>query len=254
MGKGSNINIQIMGNFDTNSSLAIIVLAAFIHASFQASVSTLTLMSGHALGKKTAHGRLLWLIGNFVAGVGTMSLLLLSTLAFFLSKFFAFGTPLLFWAVTSGAVIGVGISVWLFYYRDPRGTSLWLPRHLAEYLGKRSKATKHTAEAYSLGLSSVISELLFVFAPILVTALVLIRLPYELQLIGIIVYTAISLLPLLIIGMLIGGGHTIAHIQRWRESNKRFLQFAAGGALLILGMYVYVERVVVTGVSAMGLR
>lgn len=241
-----------MGNFDTNSSLAIIVLAALIHASFQTSVSTLTLMSGHALGKKTAHGRLLWLITHFILGVGTMSLLLLSTLAFFLSKFFAFGTPLLFWAFTSGAVIGVGISVWLFYYRSPRGTSLWLPRHMADYLSKRSKATKHTAEAYSLGLSSVVSELLFVFAPILVTALVLIRLPYQFQLVGIITYTVISLLPLIAVGMLIGGGHTLSRIQRWRETNKRFLQFAAGGALLVLGMYVYVERVVVTSVALTG--
>lgn len=241
-----------MGNFDTNSSLAIIVLAALIHASFQTSISTLTLMSGHALGKKTAHGRLLWLIGNFITGVGTMSLLLLSTLAFFLAKTFAFGTPSLFWAGTSGAVIGVGISVWLFYYRNQQGTSLWLPRHMADYLAKRSKATKHTAEAYSLGLSSVIGELLFIFAPLLVTALVVIRLPYELQLVGLLIYVTLSLLPLLIIGMLIGSGHTLARIQRWRESNKHFLQFAAGGALLVLGMYVYVERVVVTSVALTG--
>ncbi len=243
-----------MGDFDTNSSLAIIVLAALIHASFQASVSTLTLMSGHALGKKTAHGRLLQLMGGFTGGVAVMSTLLLSTLAYVLSQLFASGTPFVFWAMTSGAVVGVGISVWLFYYREQHGTSLWLPRHLAHHLATRSKATKEAGEAFSLGLTSVISELLFVFAPLLVAALVLIRLTPTLQLLGVLIYVGFSLLPLLATGALIGGGHTLAHIQRWRESNKKFLQFAAGSALLVLGIYVYVDRVIVTSIAAAGLQ
>jgi len=243
-----------MGNFDTYATLAIIVLAGLIHASFQASVSTLTLMSGHALGRKSAHSRLLKLIGGFTFGVGSVTLLLLSTLSFFLLRLLPQGTPLLIWAMVSGAVVGVGIAVWLFYYREQRGTSLWLPRSFAAYLSGRSKATKQSAEAFGLGAVSVFSELLFIFAPLLVTALVLIRLPAELQLIGVLIYTLLSLLPLLIIGALIGGGHTLARIQRWRESNKRFLQFAAGGALLALGLFVYVERVIVTSVALSGVQ
>jgi len=243
-----------MGNFDTNSSLAIIILAALIHASFQASVSVLTLLSGHALGKKTAHTRLLRLTGGFIGGVGVMSLLLLSGMAFVLSQLYPTSTPLTFWAASCGALGGVGISVWLFYYREKRGTSLWLPRSLADYLNARSKATKQAAEAFGLGLTSVLSELLFVFAPVLITALVLIRLDPELQLLGLLLYTGISLLPLLIVGALIGGGHTLAQIQRWRESNKQFLQFAAGTALLVLGVYVYVDRVIITGINGLGVR
>ncbi len=243
-----------MGNFDTYASLAIIVLAALIHASFQASVSTLTLMSGHTLGKKSAYSRLLKLIGGFIFGVGSVTLLLLSTLSFFLVRLFPHGTPLLAWAMASGAVVGVGISVWLFYYRQQRGTSLWLPRSFASYLSGRSKLTKQTAEAFGLGAVSVFSELLFIFAPLLVAALVLIRLSPELQLVGVLAYTAISLLPLLVVSSLIGSGHTLASIQKWRESNKKFLQFAAGGALLALGMFVYVERVIVTTVAIAGVQ
>lgn len=241
-----------MGNFDTISSLAIILFAALIHASFQASISVLTLMSGHALGKQSSHARLLKLTGGFVAGVGAMTILLLSTVAFILSKVLMFGTPPLLWAAVCGAMIGVGIAVWLFYFRETKGTSLWLPRGFANYLNVRTKATKQTAEAFGLGLVSVISELLFVFAPLAIAALVLIRLTPEWQLVGTLLYVGVSLLPLLFVSMLIGGGHTLASIQRWRESNKTFLQFAAGTSLFSLGIYVYVERVVVASINALG--
>lgn len=241
-----------MGNFDTTSSLAIIAFAALIHASFQVSVSTLTLMSGHALGKKTAHSRLLRLISGFIGGVAVVTLLLLSAAAFIFTQLFPYGTPMLVWAMLCGAVIGVAIAVWLYYFREQKGTSLWIPRGVADFLNDRSKATKRTAESFGLGVVSVLSEILFVFAPLVIAALVIIRLSPALQLTGVALYVLISLLPLLVFGILLGGGHTIARMQRWREQNKRFLQFAAGSALFILGVYVYVERVLVNGMVAMG--
>ena len=241
-----------MGNFDTTSSLAIILLAALIHASFQASVSALTLMSSHTLGSKAAHKRLLHLSGSFIAGVGAMTLFLLSTVSFLLSNVMPSATPPILWAGACGAVIGVGVSVWLFYFNKERGTTLWLPRGLARYLSGRAKSTKQGAEAFGLGLTSVASEIVFIFAPLLIASLVLIRLSPELQLIGVAIYAFVSLLPLLIFGTLIGGGHKLSHIQRWRESNKRFMQFAAGSGLFVLGVYVYVERVLVTSLAAAG--
>jgi len=128
--------------------------------------------------------------------------------------------------------------------------SLWLPRGLARYLSDRTKATKQSAEAFGLGLSSVVAELLFVFVPILVSALVLIELSPAWQLAGIGLYTALSLAPLLAINAMIGSGHKISRIQRWREDNKRFLQFASGGGLLVLGFYVYVDQVLTPTVLA----
>lgn len=243
-----------MGNFNTDTSFAIILLAALIHASFQLSVSVLTLMSGHALGNKTAHDRLLRLTGGFLLGAGVMTLLLVAFISFVFSQLFASGTPLVLWAASCGAVVGVGVAVWLFYYRDGRGTGLWLPRGLARYLDVRSKATKQAGEAFGLGLTSVITELLFILAPMIIASLVLIRLPANQQLFGILLYTTVSLLPLLIVSVLIGGGHRLSGIQRWRETNKNFLQFTAGSGLLILGIYVFIERVIVSSVAALGVQ
>lgn len=239
-----------MNSFDLASSLAIVLLAAACHASFQLSISMLTLLSGHALGRKTAHLRLMRLVGSFILGAGVMTVLLLSLVAFVLDVLLPPQTPLEVWAAYAGGVVGVGVSVWLFYFRREQGTTLWIPRGFARFLGDRAKATKNSAEAFGLGLTSVISELLFAFAPLAIAALVLVQLSPKWQLVGILLYAGISLLPLLIVGLLIGGGHKLSRIQQWREANKNFLQFAAGSGLIILGGYVYVERVLSTVVAS----
>lgn len=239
---------------DTLSSFAIVALAALIHASFQLSVSVMTLMSGHVIGKRTAHAKLLRLIGGFTAGAAVMTMLLVAFFSYTIGSAFGGDIPLVVWATCCGILVGAGISVWRFYYRSGKGTSLWIPRSMARYLNDRSKATKQGAEAFGLGLGSVMAEFLFIIAPILISALVLIQLSAVDQLTGVLIYTAVSTLPLIIVGGLIGGGHKLSHIQRWRESNKGFLQFAAGSGLLVLGAYVYVEQIVTAGVTAVGGR
>jgi hypothetical protein len=236
-------------HMDIASSLAIVTLAALIHASFQVSISVLTLLSGHAIGTKQSHARLMKLTSSFVGGVGIMTLLALSFISLILLHVFGSDAPDIVWAIACGLLVGVGLAVWFFYYRREKGTTLWIPRSFARYLSNRSKATKHSAEAFGLGLTTVVSELLFIAAPMIVSALVLLQLPGYWQLVGIGIYTVVSLLTLVSIWVLIGSGHKLSGIQKWREENKHFLQFAAGGALAVLGFFVYVTKIVsdVTG-------
>lgn len=241
-----------MGLPESTTSLAIIFLAALIHASFQLSISVLTLLSGHALGAKTARHRLMRLTTGFMLGAGLMTILLLSALSFTLSLLLPETTPGQVWAISCGAILGVGVSVWFFYYGSGKGTSLWVPRGFARYLHDRTKATRSTSEAFALGMTSVVAETLFIFAPLLIASLLLIRLSPELQVLGVIAYGLISLLPLFVVGILVNSGRKLSSIQRWRESNKRFLQFAAGSGLLILGIYTYVEQVMNVGAHASG--
>ena len=236
---------------DIPSSLAIVTLAALIHASFQLSVSVLTLLSGHAIGAKTAQAKVLRLTFGFVCGVGVMTLLVLSFISLIFLHIFGTNAPEFVWAIACGLLIGVGLAVWLFYYRREKGTSLWIPRSFARHLSDRSKATQHSVEAFSLGLTSVISELLFIAAPMIISALVLLQLPGLWQLIGIAIYSVISLLTLFIIWVLISSGHKLSGIQKWREDNKHFIQFSAGSALAILGFFVYVTKVMSSTTGAM---
>lgn len=233
-------------------SFLIVAFAALIHASFQLSVSMLTLLSGHAIGSKTRHAKLLRLTNGFLLGVATMTALTISFVAFLFQSAFGTHVPALAWAVSCGLLLGLGVAVWAFYYRRAPGTSLWLPRGLARYLNERTKATRRSAEAFGLGLSSVIAELIFVLAPMVISALVLVRLEPVWQLAGIALYVFVSLLSLLIVGGLVGSGHKLSRIQKWREDNKRFMQFAAGSGLLVLGFYVYVDQIVSATAFAQG--
>lgn len=234
------------------NSLAIIAFAALIHASFQLSVSMLTLMSGHAIGSKSSHAKLLRLTNAFSLGVAIITTLLLSFITFTLQQYFNNGVPAVVWASASGLLMGLGIAVWAFYYRRKPGTSLWIPRSMARYLSERTKSTKQSAEALGLGMSSVMAELIFIFAPMTVGALALLQLDPGMQIVGVAVYVLISLLSLLVVNGLIGSGHKLSRIQQWREDNKRFLQFAAGSGLLILGFYLYVDKVVAISITVQG--
>jgi len=232
-------------------SLTIIAFAALIHASFQLSVSMLTMLSSHAIGAKHTQRKLLGLTTNFVFGAGLITLLLLSGLTFMLMSAFGTNTPQIIWAGACGLLFGVAISVWMFYYRRGKGTALWIPRGVADYLHDRTKATKMNAEAFGLGVSSVIGEILFIIAPLAIGALTIISLPDIWRLVGLGIYTVISLSSLVIVWMLIGGGHTLGRIQKWREDNKYFLQFAAGAGLIALSLFVYVNEILGTAVGGL---
>jgi hypothetical protein len=237
---------------DTLTSLAIVGFAALIHASFQLSVSVLTLLSGHAIGAKKSRARVLRLTTSYTAGAGVMTLLLLSFVSLILLHIFGTEVPLVVWALVCGLVLGIGIAVWLFYYRrDTEGTELWIPRSFAKFLSNRSKKTHQSAEAFSLGLTSVLAELVFIIPTVAIAALVLIDLPPIWQLIGIAVYTLISLIGLATVWSLIGSGQSLARIQKWRTANKRFLQFSAGSALIVLGFFVYVCKILATATGAL---
>ena len=237
---------------DIISSFVIVAVAALLHASFQLSVSMLTLLSSHAIGKKRSHRHLVNLTSSFVLGAGVMTTLLLSFIALLVIPIGGRDDASALWIVSCGSLIAIGVAVWLFYYRKQAGTSLWIPRGLARFLSDRAKKTKHPAEAFSLGLTSVLAELLFIAAPLVVSALVLIGLNPYFQLAGVLLYGLVSTSSLLLVNTLVTNGFSLSRIQKWRESNKHFLQFAAGSGLLVLGFYAYVDHVVATSVYAAG--
>jgi hypothetical protein len=229
---------------DTLTSLLVVGFAALIHASFQLSVSVLTMLSSHSIGAKQSHAKLLRMTISFVIGNKVMTLLLVCFLALIFLDVFGTKAPQLAWACACGLLVGLGVAVWLFYYRREKGTAIWIPRSFARHLNERSKATGSSVESFNLGLSSVMSELLFIIGPLVIAGLILISLPVLWQIVGIIIYTLISTLGSLIVWVLVGSGHSLSRIQKWREANKSFLQFASGGGLLILGFFVYVNEVV----------
>ncbi len=237
---------------DTLTAFSVIALAALIHASFQLSVSVVTLLSGHTAGKRINPKKSLRLVWAFLGGVVVTTTLTTFTALYLADTLPIWSESLTIWAVTCGVLVGIGLAVWIFYYRRKQGTSLWIPRAFARFLDKRVRTTTLSAEAFSLGLTTVIAELLFIIAPLAAAVFAMRLLPANLQLYGALGYIAVASLSILIVTVLIGSGHNISRIQRWRERNKNFLQFAAGAGLIVLGVFLYVNQVVTPTVIAAG--
>lgn len=229
---------------DTFTTLLVVAFAAFLHATFQLSVSVLTLLSGHSIGRKKSKMRLIHLTSTYVGGVFLMTILLVASLILSSSNLFGPYAPTLIWAGVCGATVGIGISAWLFYYkRHSDGTELWIPRQIAKYLHDRTKDTKSGSESFGLGLMTGLGELLFTIAPLAISAMLLSSVAPNWQLIGIVIYASISLLPLIIVWLLVSSGYKISNIQHWRTENKWFLQFISGSGLVLLGLFLFINIV-----------
>jgi hypothetical protein len=231
-------------NVLNQSPLYVVAFAGLLHASFQLGVGLLTLLSGHSLGSRRSFHRLMQLNLAYVAGASLVTLLLFAGLSYVALLTITTVLPAA-WIVVAFLNIAIGGCVIAFYYRRNSGTGLWIPRPMASYLQERTKKTKHSAEAFTLGAGSVLAEIPFLIAPLGVAILAVISRSSnpDLQLGAFVLYCLIGLMPLVAIVALVGSGHKISTIQRWREENKLFLQHCAGAGLVILGVYVLVEKV-----------
>ncbi|MEO5949207.1 MAG: hypothetical protein ABIP74_02290 [Candidatus Saccharimonas sp.] len=238
---------------DYATPLGIIALAALVHASFQLGVSMMTLLGGHSLSAKHSASRTLGLVTCFFWGAFVMTMLIVSCIAYIITKLWVDGLPAWPWIIASSLLLGIGIVIWAVYYRRGReGTELWLPRAMARFLAGRTKATKDGAEAFSLGLTSVLTEFVFVIPPAIACALAVTTLPVQWQFPALVLYTLIASFGLGLVVVLIGSGRRISTIQRWRETHKRFLQFVAGGGFIVLGAFIYVSYALLPTVTFTG--
>ena len=222
--------------------LAIVILASMVHASFHLSISILTLLGGHSLSRKKTNFQLTKLSMSLVFGSIFATVLMFCTFAYLGEIFYNIAFSKIARAVLIGILVSAGISTWGFYYRRGKklqnGTELWIPRPMAKYLSLRASKTDHSAEAFSLGIVGVFSEILFYFAPMIIVSLFTIKFSPAFQFAILIIYVMISNLPVFSIACMISGGHPISEIQVWRNKNKRFMQFSAGLGMLVLAFIV----------------
>ncbi len=100
----------------TNQEIFILIVAsAAIQASFQLSVSMVTVMSGHALGRKTALDRLERVDRGLYPRRhhdDCAERFVYRTCAHEHIRHYAD----CMWSIVSGLMVGIGLAVWLFYY------------------------------------------------------------------------------------------------------------------------------------------
>lgn len=230
------------------SPILIIAFAGLLHASFQLGVALLTLLSGHSLGSHRSFRKLMRLNLAYLFGASVITALMFCAVAYLMLLTVGQNIELA-WFALAILNIAIGISVMIFYYRRSKGTGLWIPNAMAQYLNKRVKKTDHVAEAFTLGAGSVLAEFPFIVGPLSLAVLYTLTIgSADLQAQALIIYCSIALSPLIAIVALVGAGHKISHIQKWREDNKLFLQYCAGSGLVILGAFVFVDKFIGSGI------
>lgn len=232
--------------FDASPFLLILIGAVFVHACFQLSVSVLTLLNSHTIGRRLANRTLMSLNFWYILGVGVM-IALLQLAMISIERLAIDREPVLTTIVSLSVLPVVALMVVLFYYRRGRGTQLWLPRSATDYITSRAKKTKSAIEAFSLGMTTVVAELPFVIAPLAIIAFAFNGFAAD-KWLGLSVGYALAVCaPLVFVSFYISSGHKISAVQKWREESKTYLKWTSAAALVLLTLYIAVLQL---GVSA----
>ena len=224
-------------------ALVVMAGAVFVHISFQLSVSVLTLLSSHTIGRRFASTKVLGLSIWYIVGVFAVTALLtlgsIVTIDGIESSYpnLVNGLPLMIAPLIALFVAAV-------YYRRGRGTKLWLPRPVASYVTNRAKKATSGVEAFGLGATTAFAELPFTIAPLVLVGFMLHNLPSETWAGTAHFYALIIVTPLLFVAFYLSSGHKVSSVQKWREEAKNYLRWTSAIALVLLTFYV---AVLVTG-------
>lgn len=215
-----------------------VFLAAVIHATLQLELGTLLLLYHASLGKHVKK-RTKNLVSSYIAGVGSLVFLGIAAVAFILDRYFE--KPL--WTeeliIVVAMLVALAIATWGFYYRRGKSTELWLPRSVARFIDKRAKETNSNTEAFSLGVLTSLAEMPFTLVLTVIAANSTLALPTPYQLLAVVLYTVVAIIPPIIVRLAVRRGQTITDIQRWRVKHKNFLKIITGVGFLVLGFFLF---------------
>ncbi len=224
--------------------LSEVFLAAVVHASLQLQLGSLLLLYHASLGKhvraKTKH-----LVESYIAGLGTLIMLILAAGCFVMDRYFGSALYPEELMIVILMLLALAILTWVFYYRRGRSTELWLPRTVARYIDRRAKQTDSNTEAFSLGLLTSLAEMPFTLVLFCVAANGILLLSDGYQLLALVIYVVIAILPAVILRIAVKRGQTVAEIQRWRVKHKTFFRVISGAGFLVLAIFLLAFEVIV---------
>lgn len=219
-------------------NIAIIFLAGLMQSSLQLSFGALILLYHSSIAKhyrKTTRR----LSRSYVIGCGVMSFLSVGCTAFLISVLNQGAMSNQALIILIGALLASALIMWFFYFRKGDRTELWLPRSFARFITGRARKTNDPIEAFSLGIVSSFAEMPISLALYIVSANAILQLGGSLQVVGLIVYALLAVMPLVILKIRMKTGRNVADIQRWRVQNKAFLKIISGFGFITLAATIF---------------
>lgn len=215
-----------------------VFLAAVIHATLQLQLGALLLLYHASLGKHVRK-KTRRLVSSYIAGIGMLVFVVMATIAFVFDRYFGGALYAEEIVIVVGMLMALAFAAWVFYYRRGHSTELWLPRSVARFIDHRAKATNSNTEAFSLGMLTSFAEMPFTLILMVVAANSILDLPFLQQLIALVLYTVIAILPPIILRLAIRKGQTVVEIQRWRVKHKTFFRVLTGVGFVVLGFFLF---------------
>lgn len=220
----------------------IVILAGLVHATLQLSVGTLLLLYHASLGKHIQK-RTRGLVTNYILGNALLTALAVAGACFGVFVVCQGEMNPAMLTIVVGILVALAISIWAFYYRFGKSTELWLPKSISRYINRRARLTNSNTEAFSLGMLACFAEAPFTVILIVVAANSVLGLPQALQILAVVIYAALSVLPLAILRIAARRGQTVVDIQRFRLKNKNFLRIVSGVGFVVLAAFLLVFKV-----------
>lgn len=221
-----------------------VILAALVHASLQLQLGALLLLYHASLGKHVRK-KTKTIVSSYIAGIGTLVFLAVAAICFIFDRYFGKALYPEEMIIVISMLLALALIVWTLYYKRGKSTELWLPRTVARFIDKRAKETNSNTEAFSLGVLTSLAEMPFTLVLFIVAANSILKLDGLWQLIAVVIYTVITLLPPIILRLAVRKGETITNIQRWRVQHKTFMRVISGIGFLVLGMFLFAFEVLI---------
>lgn len=224
--------------------MAEVILAAFVHASLQVQLGSLLLLYHASLGKHVRK-KTKTMVTSYIFGIATLVFLAVAAACFVFDRYFGKALYPEEIVVVVSMLVAIAVIVWGFYYKRGKSTELWLPRSVARFINRRAKETNSKTEAFSLGVLTSLAEMPFTLVLFIVAANSVLKLDGAWQIVAVLIYSFISIIPPIILRFCVRKGETIVNIQRWRVKNKTFLRILSGAGFLVLGIFLFSFEVLV---------
>lgn len=215
-----------------------LVLVAIFMMTSQLELSIAALMSGHSLGQQTSRRRLNQMLNQFTVGFVLITWLLFASIGLVVTNFYF---PLqwlsngLLWPILAALLaLQVAIMVLLQICR-PKLPHPWLTQDMRTFLTKRATKTKSPAEAFSLGVTSLLASLGVLILPLTIAAAATMwYLPGFLLVTTTILFSLVVGLPLVIVQLFVLNDTPISTVQRFTIKHRRFFQLVRTVSLLLI--------------------
>lgn len=226
------------------TSVGILLLLTLILVFLQLVPGVFMLISHYASGKfsrrKAADQRLFFILG-VESGLVFFFLAIYAILSAICITPINIDDGILVWAM-SGVLIALAIAFALYYYRNGAGTKLFISRKLAKRIEEKTMTARLRSDAFVLGFSATIPELIFTMPLYIIMVAEIMRIngPPALRALVVMLIMFAAILPLLIIAILFDRDCNLAELARKREQNKSFVR------CIVSLLYILLAGIIIT--------